>query len=191
MEGVSRGDGSDALYVGITGGLSRADEGTDPYSMVADVMAATGWSPKAAAAFAGIPYSTFGHIRRGRAPSARNFGRLRDAQRRARLTPDRERMLRGRPHIGVQADVVISQDSRDGRKMLVSGWPPRKRGHRSVNDTFPEVLDLWLARRDREASALFTAAIDAGVDGDMAMSNITHVTFFESRGEALAWLRTS
>lgn len=178
----------DALYKAVTGGRSRVSEGTIA-GAIRDVERAAGGVHARAAQRAGIGVSTWRHLRAGRKPSKATTEKLLAAQRRARLSSTRERKLRGRPVIGVWAETRISNDERP-RRMLVSDWvDKRKPGSPDVHDVMPEVTELFLQGRDREAADLFTTAVDGGVAGDLHLLDVKEIRVFDHHPEGVAWQR--
>lgn len=112
----------DALYRAITGGLDRADERAPFAERLADIAKHAG-SWKAAAALIGVTDSTVRKWRRGASggkgiarPKGASLSRVGDAQRRARLSADRERHLRSKAvwqTFEFGGEVSISNDERN------------------------------------------------------------------------------
>lgn len=155
-------DLQDALYRAITGGRSPRTGGSVP-SMVKEVSGRFGTKPPP-----GISDRTW---RRLRADPGHGFAKatldaLRAAQRVARVSPARARLLRGSPIIGVAAVVRVSSDERD-RRILLSAWLNPGASVRAGDQTglMSDMLDSFLAGRDGQAAEQFRAACESGLDG--------------------------
>lgn len=154
---------ADALYRAITGGLDRADESASLPERLADIAKHAG-SWKAAAALVGVSDSTLRKWRRGASggrgiarPKAASMKALGLAQRRARLSPQREAYLRGNGwfhYFDISATVSVSSDS---RKRSIQG--------EDLDDgsiTLDGVIDAYLAGADDEMVDAFEELLAEG-----------------------------
>lgn len=175
----------EALYRAITTHGQKMDSEKDVRRTLAELGRAYG-SESAAARALDIPRRTWRRWAAGETtPPPARFAPIKQAGRRVRLSATRERFLRGRPHIVVDALVRVSSDERP-RKMLISGWPDRA-GRPPITGMMNDVLDAWLQGRDMAAADAFVAPIDGGVDGDLVLVDVNAIRFFGKRGAALAW----
>lgn len=155
-------DLQEALYRAITGGRSPRSGGTVP-AMVTELQRTHTTTPPP-----GISARTW---RRLRADPSHGYAKgtvdaLRAAQRVARVSPARARLLRGTPIIGVHAVVRISNDERD-RKIILSSWlnPGRPVSAGDHTGLMRAVLGEWLGGDQDAAAGLFTAAMESGLNG--------------------------
>lgn len=160
---------------------------------IRDIERAAGGVHSRAARAAGIGVSTWRHLRAGRAPSRATQAKIMDAQRRARLSARRQRFITGTPVVGIHALVRVSQDERR-RRMVVSGWAAPGLDHGRgggvhIHDVLPEVVDLWLDRRDAEAATRVEDAIADGLDGPVRLLDVYEIRFMESDSEGSLWQR--
>lgn len=153
----------DALYRALTGGEDRADEKAPLLDRIADIAEHAG-SWKAAAGLIGVNDSTLRKWRRGAAggrgirnPKAASVGRVPHAQRRARMSEERERYLRGNTwgaSFHFVGNVTISNDERerdlDGDDIDTD----------SVS--LDAVIDAWLDLDDQAAAHAFGELLAEG-----------------------------
>lgn len=176
---------TDALYRGITSGRSPGTEGLSLGGVLAELEHAAGGGRHAArdaAAAAGVPGRTWRRWKAGaNRPTPAGWGRLLDAQRRARLPRGREQWLRRDPGIGVHAIIKVSEDERE-RKVIISGWR-----HRPDSKT---VLNRWLRRHDDAgAAAEIIGAMVQEIPG-LEIIDTFAVRFFQRHGDAQHWARS-
>lgn len=147
-------------------------------------------SPSAAARAAGVPRSTWGHIKRGRRPSAANLGRLRDAQRAWRMR--HAAVFRTAPGIVLHARVDISSDHRT-RPLQVGRWTDGF-ARRRFDAVQPAMVDAWLAGDDARAARLFESVVEQAlglIPGTFAMHvDVRDVRFFASDSAADTYARS-
>lgn len=181
---------SDALYEGITDNkYSPSSESTDPRVMIANIRAEFP-SDTAAAAFAGVPRSSWRRWARGARPKARGFAALQAAQRRARLPRERERWMR-QGHIVVRGWLAFSSD-RERFNRLVTDWGQIPHGAPDVQPAGMQsrILDAWLAGDDVGAVDALMRVILAGLQHhagkgiQVQVADITSIRWYRTRAEA-------
>lgn len=173
---------------GALNGRSWSGAAPSVSATIAELEAAHGSAAEAMHA-AQIPRSTWGHLKRGRTPSAVNLARLRAAQRLLRMKGNATR-YRIWPGIVVHAQVVISSDDRE-RKLNVGRWTDGN-GRRRFDAVQRQLVDAWLNGRYLDAAALFEAPIEAALGmrpGEFAQSvNVYDIRWFSSQGGAQNWV---
>lgn len=186
---------AEALYIGITDGRYRPDsESSNPRVIIANLRGLFPSEAKAAA-FAGVPRSSWRRWARGARPNRRGFVLLQAAQRRVRLPEERERWMRD-GHIVVRGWIVFS-DSAEPFKRMVTGW-----GHipGGAPDEQPagmqsRILDAWLAVNDVLAVDSLMRVVLAGLNYHAGktiaahVSDITSIRWFKTRGDAMQAMR--
>lgn len=150
-----------ALYRLLSGGETVARAPRTVAQMVADLEERHG-GRKGAAAAAGIGYSTWGHLKAGRHPSAASMARLTAAQRHARLTDERADELRRAPSIVIHARVKISSDDRT-RPLRIGQWTDGMQ-RRRMDEVQSAIVDAWLRHDDATAAKLLEGVVESGLN---------------------------
>jgi len=153
-------------------------EGRDVKRMTREIERAIGGSHTDVARALGVPRTTWRNWRQGRQPKPAAFELLRRAQRRARLSPARERFLRGDPAVRVYGWVRVSKDLRL-RVLRVSTYSSWIR-------PMPDIVDAWLAMDDARAEALFLAPIEREIGG-LHLEEIIDIRAFKNEAAADHW----
>ena len=181
---------ADALYEGIVDYKSRlSSEASDPRGMIANIRAEFPSEAKAAA-FAGVPRSSWRRWARGARPSARGFAALQAAQRRVRLPREREKWMR-HGHIVVRGWLAFS-DETERFNRLVTDWPQIPGGPPEVQPAGMQsrILDPWLAANDIAAVNALMSVVVAGLQYhagggiQVQVADISSIRWYRTRGEA-------
>jgi len=151
---------SEAVYRALSGrqsGPGAEMKGLGVSDMARAVRADAG-SQKAAAAQLGVNVATFRRWESGRVKAPKGLGTLaqaaRAAMRRARMSPGKEKRLRGTPNVAVGGEITVSRDTRN-RTVQLGGDMPR--------GTLGPVVDAYLRGDDVAAGAAMHAAIATAI----------------------------
>jgi hypothetical protein len=187
-----------ALYRAIVGhsrrpaALRRPDsEDGSVQSMISELEAHYG-SRKAAAQAAGIPQSTWGDWKRGsHTPKTARLEKLRTAQRRSRLSDQRERKLRRSTndgsHIVLNISIRVSSENVRNRKIVLTRW----REFPAIHGIQGRILDAFLKMDSGTAVRQILDALDAGVNGSVHIEDVHDIRWFGSSAQADDYVRNS
>jgi transcriptional regulator with XRE-family HTH domain len=177
---ASEKEWADALYRGITGGLSSAVEARTLPTRLAGIERRFGSAKKASEAL-GVSVGTYRRWLSGKQkPNAANAKKVLSAERRARLSPGREARLRkGQP--------VTTKKSTVNYKMIIecrtrsSGESERDRilpvGAYIPQDHMGAIVTTWLMGDDTKAVALLQSAIAIYYAEDILIGSIHKIGF--------------
>lgn len=168
----------------------RAMRTPAPLDIMAALRAHHG-TQRAAAEAAGIGRSTWGHVLRGRAPSAATRGRLLTAWR--SLLTRHAAAFATWPGIVLRAEVKISDDVRT-RCLNVGRWTDGA-SRRRFDDYQGAVVDAWLAGNDARAAELFATPVMEGLNLNAGQHvfvlDALDLRYFETQSAADTWVRAN
>lgn len=158
-------------------------------SMIAELEKRFG-GVKVAAQAAGIPISTWGHLKRGRKPSKANLERLRSFQHVSRMR--NEDAYRTWPGVVLHARVVISKDDRT-RGLNIGTWT-NDNGRRRLDAVQQRVVDAWQAGDAGLAAALLEGPVEEALGfppGSFSLYiTVYDLRYFPTQGQASDWADT-
>lgn len=172
--GTYRNTPADAAYQLVSGRYAAASERTATIAVLQRELERSAGSGKAAARAAGVSPTTWRNWAKGRAtPKLQSLQKVRDAVRRARLAPARERKIRAGVGIfSMDAELTVSSDTR--RRSFSWSGSGISQAHRD------EMVDAYLAGSpDRMGAAMSAWAADyvGGAAKYIAIGGVNQATW--------------